>query len=599
MWCRACAGAVGFVFAFGLSPRAFAQERRSDQPDAGEWKFDYHGYFRAPMRVGFGKRLAEDTNGYQVVDGDGDPETLTLHEATVPDDQSLSFQSTSHNLRAWAEAAFSFGNRIATGTLVLGSYNLTEAGFNDVDANWGITQAYALLTPDLGFENVRLWAKAGAIVDRYGMSGRYDSGEYDTYMFGRTHVVGETAHVDYDLTPAWTLAFEQGFGTHKPDPNMYNGARYTLLHHEHLWLKQSQRLELGLHYLMSWSQEEYRPQGSADDPFPSSDQGADGAPRNGLPAGQLWVAGADVRAELGPFGYLYAAYSHVGADYALTVSRAIEVMHGSGGGEFQLGVVGNYLESPNCINAPPLETSQTPPATPPPPENWTALDPDGCSDGNGSLNALNLHWEFSLTNFRQQLAGGQRFWGAGFDAIFKLYGLLVFVDSEARDTTQGPTTGGNAALRAASDLPERYRIVKAKYGADLTLQVLPWLSPGLRFDQVLPNSSIPEQNFAILSPRLQFKSQWVTHERLTLGYSRYFYAQRVCEPRVPLTTGIGGTVPDPDDPLGSYRCAQPPSSPVPYDGFGSSTGKQDEGQRATGVTRPDENVVKVEATMWW
>jgi hypothetical protein len=231
------------------------------------------------------------------------------------------------------------------------------------------------------------------------------------------------------------------------------------------------------------------------------------------------------------------------------------------------------------------------------------LDPDGCSDGNGSLNALSGHYEFSLTNFRQQISGGQRFWGDGFDAILKLYGMLVFVNSAARDTTQGPSTGGNAALAAATDLPERYRIRKAKFGADLTVQALPWLSPGVRLDRVVPNSSIGEQSFAVLSPRLQFKSQFVTHERLTLGYSRYFYDQRVCEPRVPAISTLGGayagTKPDPDDPLGAYRCAQPPSSPVPYDGFGTSTAKQDPKQRATGVKRPDLNVIKIEATMWW
>jgi hypothetical protein len=38
---------------------------------------------------------------------------------------------------------------------------------------------------------------------------------------------------------------------------------------------------------------------------------------------------------------------------------------------------------------------------------------------------------------------------------------------------------------------------------------------------------------------------------------------------------------------------------VPYDGFGSTTAKQDPPTRASGVARPDENVFKVEATMWW
>jgi hypothetical protein len=445
-----------------------------------------------------------------------------------------------------------------------------------------------------------MWAKAGAIVDKYGMAGRYDAGEYDTYMFGRTHVMGETIHVDYDLTPSWTLYLEQGFGTHKPDPNWYSNARYTLLHHEHIGVKQGRDLEFGAHYMMAWSQEEYRPQVSADDLFQTPGvSSVDGAPRNGLPTGHLWVAGVEARAELGAFGYIYGAYSHVGGDYALTVSRAMEVLHSSGGGEFDLGIVSNYFDSPACHSVR-VETLASNGVQPP--ENWQPLNPDGCSDGNGSINALQLHYEFSLTNFNQQISGGQRFWGHGFDVIAKLYGLAVFVKSDALDTTKGPRTGGLAAMQSAAnagELGDSYSVTKAKVGADVTVQALSWLSPGLRFDRVMPNNHIGEQSFAVLSPRIQFKSQWVTHERITLGYSRYFYDQRVCEPRVPRSLP-GGTVPDTtQDLLAGHRCVQPPPSAVPYDGFGSSSGKQDAQTRATGVSRPDENVFKVEATMWW
>lgn len=537
------------------------------------FEFGYHGYLRAPLRVGIGKRLPEDTPGYDVsIQGE-----TTLHEATVPDDQYLSFQSTPHNMRSWAEAAFSYGNGLAQAVLVLGSYNLTEAGWNDTDANWGISQAYVRLTPDLGVENVELWAKAGAIVDRYGMSGRYDAGEYDMYVFGRTHVMGETTHLDYELPGEWTLYVEQGFGSHKPDPNAANNARYTMLHHEHLGVHRGRELDFGLHYLMSWSQEEYRPSGQGLSP--------DFAPRNGLPRGSLWVAGAEARAELGPFGYIYGAFSHVGARYALTVSRAIEVLHASGGGEFNLGIPANYLDSPRCV--------RTPPRTPPPPvignpgENWGPLDINGCSDGNGSVDALHGQYEFSVRNFAQQLSGGERFWGDGADAVLKVYGLAAFARSEARDTTKVGNTGGVAALANA---PDGYTVRKLKVGADLEVQALPWLSPALRFDRVLPNQHLPQQNFAVLSPRIELKSGFVAHERITLGYSRYFYDRRSCVAD-PMEMG--------PDPISQHRCAQPPPSPVPYDGFGSSRDRQDQGTRWSGVRRPDENVVKLEATMWW
>lgn len=563
---------ASLTLASAYAPAQTETTKAPDVDDAGAWEFDYHGYLRAPMRVGIGKRLPTDDNGFAI---EGQAAT-TLHEATVPDDQYLSFQSTAHNMRAWAEGFFSFGNDWAKGTLGIASYNLTEGGFSDPAANWGIAQAHVLLTPDLGFEDVRLWAKAGAIVDKYGMAGRYDAGEYDMYMFGRTHVIGETVHVDYDITPAWTLFFEQGFGTHKPDPSVHNTARYTLLHHEHVGIRHGRELEFGAHYLMSWSQEEYRP-------------GTGGSQRNGLPTGQLWVAGVEARAELGAFGYLYGAYSHVGADYALTVSRAIEVLHASGGGEFDLGVTANYLDSPNCVAL--RNSGATLPPSPAPPENWVSLDPNGCSDGNGAVNAFQAHYEFSLTNFRQRIAGGPRFWGQGFDAVLKLYGLLALVDSEARDTTAVEPAG------ALSNAGEGYRVMKAKFGADVSVQALPWLSPGLRFDRVLPNHHLPQQAFAVLSPRLQFKSQWVSHERITLGYSRYFYDQREC-PALTVPGPDGAPINNPD-PLRDQRCTRPPPSPVPYDGFGTRAEKQDAGTRQTGVTRPDENVFKIEATMWW
>jgi hypothetical protein len=556
-----------------------------------QWKFSYHGYLRAPMRIGMGKRLPEDTNGWTIKN----QSNTTLHEATVPDDQYLSFQSTAHNMRSWAEGFFSFGNGVATGTIGIASYNLTEGGFSDYEANWGISQAYVMLTPDLGYDNVRVWAKAGAIVDRYGMAGRYDAGEYDTYMFGRTHVVGETTHLDYDLNNLWTLSLEQGFGTHKPDPSVYNSALYTLLHHEHIGLKQGRDLEFGAHYLYAWTQEEYRP---TDPNIGPSD--VDQAARNGLPNGNEWVAGFDARAELGAFGYIYGAYSHVGGNYALTVSRAIEVLHASGGGEYDLGIVSNYFDSPNCHNmnsagAIPV----TPPGTPAPPTHWQALDYDACSDGNGSINALQGHYEFSLTNFQSQIKGGPRFWGQGFDAILKLYALATFTHSEARDTTKAPKTGGAAAFKAA-DVPNEYSVTKWKFGADVNVNALPWLSPAVRFDRVMPNNHISEQNFMILSPRLVFKTAWVTHEKLTLGYSHYFYDTRVCEPRVPNNITQIGTRPDTsEDALAGYRCVQAPPSPVPYDGYGTTFGKQRVNTRQTGVPRPDENVFKVEATMWW
>src|SRR5450432_4041726 len=101
----------------------------------------------------------------------------------------------------------------------------------------------------------------------------------------------------------------------------------------------------------------------------------------------MWVAGLDGRFDLGAFGYFYGAYSHIGLDTAITVSRAIEVLHASGGGEFGLGVVDNYL-GPACVGAGGLMRQYFPTGAPP-----------ACSRGNGSVNTLLAQYEFSLTNF--------------------------------------------------------------------------------------------------------------------------------------------------------------------------------------------------------
>ncbi len=236
-----------------------------------------------------------------------------------------------------------------------------------------------------------------------------------------------------------------------------------------------------------------------------------------------------------------------------------------------------------------------------PPENWAPLHPRGCSDGTGSVNALGAQYEFSYTNFKQQISGGQRFWGAGRDVVLKLYTLVAFVDSVARDTTvvsQGRWLHHEPFDRVLQRLEARLPNHEAQVRRRSHVPGLAVALTRLAFRSCAAREKPARAELHVLSPRLSFKSQWVTHERITLGYSRYMYDQRTCEPlNVPSPTGMG-TVGNPD-PLSQWRCARPAPSPVPYDGFGTTTGKQLPNTRATGVTRPDENVFKIEATMWW
>jgi hypothetical protein len=560
-----------------------AASRHGPAVGSTEWKFDFHGYFRAPMRLGIGKR---EVPAGHAVDG---ASSTTLHAPMIPDDQYLSFQSSPHNKKDWAELFFTIGNSWASGTVSIQGYNFAEAAWNDPETQFGISQGYVTITPDLGYENVRLALKAGAFSDKYGQAGRYDAGEYDTYLFGRTHVSGETLHIDFDLDESSTLYLEHGIGAKRPDPSHFNNARFTMLHHAHAGLKQGRDLEVGAHYLVAWTQEDDRDYSVGTATVPTY---ADA--RLGLPDGKMWVAGVEGRAELGAFGYIYAGFSHIEGEYAVSVAPALEVLHAQGGGQFQLGITDNYFDAPGCSGfaaANPLPIPTDINVVPNPTWNAWGPDIDGCSDGNGSINAVSAQYEFSLTNFLQQSEGGQRFWGEGSDLVAKLYGIYAVVSSESVDTTIQDITQVDTANPS-------YDVTKLKFGADVLYAALPWLSGAVRFDRVQPNSNIPEQSFSILSPRVVFRSNWVTREQISLQYSRYIYARRSCEP--------GDSAP--------FRCVQPPPAATQYEGFGSNFDGQEPNNRATGpnntaggansigvpgIDRPDVNVIKIEASMWW
>lgn len=491
------------------------------------WEFGYHGYFRAPMRVGMGERDVR-------APGQG---KTTYHSPLVPDDQYLSWQHTRHSQRAWAEAFFSVGNKLVQGTLALQGFQFADAAWNDPKANFGISQGYLTLTPDTGYENVRLIAKAGSFWNSYGKAGRYDAGAYDTYLFGRTHAMGGTLRGELD-TSGLTLWGEWGAGAKEPDPSAYNRSQFTLLHHVHGGVKFGNTADIGLHYLDSFAHSEFRPGSMATDVSVNT------------PDGSLSVYGVEGRVDGGMYGYGYLGFSHIQAKDALTVGPAIEVLHAFGGGEYSLGVTDNYLNAPGCAAR------------------------MQCSGGNGSVNSLLAQYEFSLANLLQGLRGGGTFWGEGQDLKLALYAMYNAIDS--RD-------------------PAQNGVSRFKYGTDLEASALPWLAAGVRFDSLSPNSKVPEQSFKILSPRVTFRSQWITREEISLQYSRYFYDQRSCATAAdPSATPADGIYT-----VGDERCVQPPSAPVLPAGFGATTTNQDAGTRASGTALPDVSVVSLTATMWW
>jgi len=475
--------------------------QKSTQP--GDWAFDFHGYFNAPMRFGVGKR---DTPA-------AGQSSTTLHSPLVPDDQYQSWQHTAHNPRSWAELYFGYGNDVAKGVVGIQAWNYSMSSWTNNQAQLGIALAFVELTPKLKRSRVHIDWKVGSFDDRYGMMGKYDPGAYETYMFGRTRTLGERLAIRIPVRD-FSFNFEHGVGAARPDPSQWNTARFTLLHHAHAGVSYKELVELDFHYLTAWAQEEDR-ENEAENP--------------NAPDGRMTVLGPDIRFDGGKFGYWYAGFSYIKAKSARTVGTAIEVVHGAGGGNYTLGIVDNYLEGPTAR-----------------------------SNGNGEIFSLGLQTEHSL---RKIMAGDAGFWGEGMDLSLSLYGMLNKIKSD------DPDADGN---------------VRMKYGADLVYSALPWLAVATRFDRVQPNKEIPEQSFGIFSPRIVFRSQWVTHEAITLQYSRYFYNQRICDP--------AGN---------SLQCVQSPVSAATPDGLGTELEDLAPETRGAPLALPDVNVFMLTANIWW
>jgi len=161
--------------------------------------------------------------------------------------------------------------------------------------------------------------------------------------------------------------------------------------------------------------------------------------------------------------------------------------------------------------------------------------------GTGSIDTIEWQYDYSFGLLARKLKNPKLpgFWGDGWDVDLSIFGMYTGVTTY--DVTM-PTA-------------------KLKVGADLVVRPIKWFGFGVRFDDVQPSNlgataTMPageHESFAVLSPKLIFRSNWVSHEEITLQYTHYFLGSAVA-PQTPL-----------------------PAGPPP----------------------PDENAVALKATMWW
>ena len=420
-----------------------------------EYVFDFHGYMLLPLVIGVHDR------GNYVPDESG---TVLHTPALVPQNHDR-FQFTGVVPTPWVQLNLSYGNSTVAGTVIIASTAAYEAeAVYDPVRQLGVSNAYITLNlkPQMG---IPLQLRAGAMQNRYGSMGAFDSGRYATPLIARINSVGETATAAFELGEL-TLVFEEGFGGQLGrmptgmssegwndfgDPLV--GSSYVL--HFHGGLAWKGLLQLGLHYVTAWSQD---------------DQG----PTSTLREGRISVFGADGRLTAGRYGHLYAGASYVKAVNSQYVSGIIEILNARGG----KGLMDEYLG--------PASTNGQPPY----------------NDGDGALTIVGFQYDMSLS----RLLYDELYHGKNPDVFFSLFGI---------------------GAKVKSDDPAYDGVLKLKGGAEVTYAMKSWLAVSGRADIVRQDNRFNRKSFNIYTARLLFHTGWLSRDEFALQYSRFVYGREV------------------------------------------------------------------------
>jgi hypothetical protein len=474
------------------------------EPSA-EWKFEVTGYFRAPMRFSWGPAITDP----DVDPNTGDPYPRDLAGTQlrtpplVPDANYIDWRYTNSFVAPWTELNFKYGNDRVKAQVQIASYNLTDPGYRRLESNLGINQAFiTLLWPELANnENLHLTLTVGGFTNRYGAAGRYDAGKYETYLFGRTHVAGATVNVAWDVNDDLTLQIEGGGGAKletipyygAPGPSTeprtslpmwepYPGPRpqeSAFVGHLHLGAVFKRQWIVGAHLIDVFANDNERSTAFTERTFNTFCTNTMGAAPMVCgrsvtePRPRIMVYGLDIKQLHQWIGDGYLGFSILDARNAIYLGDAIEVLHSFGGWQLH----DNYFGPPGMVDQ---VTGKV----------YSAL------------------FQYSLS-FGQLMWHPQAFWGQGPDLVLTLFGMFNYVDI---------APGGNLVFDDRK---------KLKGGVEMTYLPLEWFGVGFRGDVVQPNLDDNTQNFSVFSPRLIFRTAFVTHEQIMIQYSRYFVADGV------------------------------------------------------------------------
>lgn len=333
---------------------------------------DFHGYMLLPLRIGVLKRR-------HPLEGQS---ATTLHMPPLVPQYERSFNYTGVLPDPWIQMNFTYGNSTVSGTAIIAARATTDgSGVYIPTDQLGVYDAFVTVNLSKPFKTP-VQVKIGAITGRYGVMGAFDAGRYGTPLIARTNSVGEMITAALDLGPTTKLLIEQGFGGQvaRPpvglipagwndfaDPNV--GASF--VNQIHAGISHANLVQLGLHYLTAWTQDDQGPSGQ-------------------VPDGRISVYGADARLTAGRAGHLYGGIARTVAVNSEPVAGVIEVLNARGGPE----LISEYL------------------------------GPD--SGGDGSLTTFGAQYDLSVA----RLVYGKAYIGKSPDVLVSLFGIGTNVSSD-------------------------------------------------------------------------------------------------------------------------------------------------------------------------
>lgn len=453
----------------GAMPGGVTAPAGSDTWDE-EWAFQFHGYMEATLRAGMGSR----TTPPGAAPGQSD---ATWHSTPIVPGRYGDFEATQAVPGPWVQMNFSYGNPYVTATAILAGFNQTGgASYNYPSSQLGINDAYLTLRAPR-MSGFRLKALAGAFQDRYGAMAQYSEGNYGHSMVAYTRGTGATLIGDFDIGSDLVGMFEVGIkgsldkapiGIEPTDANAYadatNGAGYVT--HAHFGVALGE-VDISAHWLGAFANDDRLPTVVMK---PSQPIAAE------QPDGRIDTFGLTLRAIGEPYGHLFIGGGHTIANNARSVPRVINILNADGG----RGLMDEYFGQ--------------------------------LSNGNGSLTHVGFQYDMSLQKFLKYPA---YFPSNDWNVRASFFGALVHVNSPQESTN---LPGFQLKLND---------VTKLKVGTEIIYDIVSWAAVGFRYDFVGSDLSDSERGYHIISPRILFRTDFLSHEQINIRYTRWFYGDRV------------------------------------------------------------------------